>query len=264
MQQYLDLLRDARMCHPVENRTGVDAGGFFGRQMRFDLGAGFPLVTTKRMPFRLVAVELLWFLSGDTNIGALQEQGCRIWDEWADERGDLGPVYGSQWRSWGDASGDGVDQIGRVVHELRTNPHSRRHIVSAWNVSDLPDMALPPCHMMFQFHVDARRRLSCHLYQRSCDMFLGVPFNIASYALLTHMVAQVCGLEVGDFVHTLGDGHVYVNHHEAVDVQLRRKPLPLPQLRLNPHITDIDAFTLDDFELLNYQAHGKLTAAVAV
>ena len=261
MRQYLDLLRDI-MKNGVDkmDRTGVGTRSVFGRQMRFDLSQGFPLVTTKKVHLKSIIYELLWFIRGDTNVKYLQEHGVRIWNEWADENGNLGPVYGSQWRNW---NGEGIDQLAEVIHKLKTNPNDRRMIVSAWNVSKIPEMKLPPCHMMFQFYV-ADGKLSCMLYQRSCDMFLGVPFNIASYALLTMMIAQVCGLTPGKFVHTLGDTHIYHNHFEQVREQLSREPYPLPQMRLNPAVTDINDFKYEDFELLNYQCHGKLEGKVAV
>ncbi len=261
MRQYLDLLRDI-MENGVDkmDRTGVGTRSVFGRQMRFDLSQGFPLVTTKKVHLKSIIYELLWFIRGDTNVKYLQEHGVRIWNEWADENGNLGPVYGSQWRNW---NGEGIDQLAEVIHKLKTNPNDRRMIVSAWNVSKIPEMKLPPCHMMFQFYV-ADGKLSCMLYQRSCDMFLGVPFNIASYALLTMMIAQVCGLTPGEFVHTLGDTHIYHNHFEQVREQLSREPYPLPQMRLNPAVTDINDFKYEDFELLNYQCHGKLEGKVAV
>ncbi len=261
MRQYLDLLRDI-MKNGVDkmDRTGVGTRSVFGRQMRFDLSQGFPLVTTKKVHLKSIIYELLWFIRGDTNVKYLQEHGVRIWNEWADENGNLGPVYGSQWRNW---NGEGIDQLAEVIHKLKTNPNDRRMIVSAWNVSKIPEMKLPPCHMMFQFYV-ADGKLSCMLYQRSCDMFLGVPFNIASYALLTMMIAQVCGLTPGEFVHTLGDTHIYHNHFEQVREQLSREPYLLPQMRLNPAVTDINDFKYEDFELLNYQCHGKLEGKVAV
>ena len=261
MQQYLDLLRDI-MDNGVDkmDRTGVGTRSVFGRQMRFDLSKGFPLVTTKKVHLKSIIYELLWFIKGDTNVKYLQDNGVRIWNEWADENGDLGPVYGSQWRNW---NAEGIDQLADVIDKLKHNPNDRQMIVSAWNVSKIPQMKLPPCHMMFQFYV-ANNKLSCMLYQRSCDMFLGVPFNIASYALLTMMVAQVCNLELGEFVHTLGDTHIYHNHFEQVREQLSRKPLPLPQMKLNPAVTDINDFKYEDFELLNYQCHGKLEGKVAV
>ena len=261
MKQYLDLLRDV-MENGVDkmDRTGVGTRSVFGRQMRFDLNKGFPLLTTKKMHLKSIIYELLWFLKGGTNVKYLQENGVRIWNEWADENGNLGPVYGSQWRNW---NGEGIDQINQVIESLKHNPNDRRMIVSAWNVAKIPEMRLPPCHMMFQFYV-ANDKLSCMLYQRSCDMFLGVPFNIASYALLTMMMAQVCGLKLGEFVHTLGDTHIYHNHFEQVREQLTRTPLPLPQMKLNPEIRNIDDFTYEDFTLENYQSYGKLEGKVAV
>lgn len=264
MQAYLDLMRDIR-DEGVEksDRTGTGTRSVFGRQMRFDLSEGFPLVTTKKCHLRSIIHELLWFLKGATNVEYLRENKVRIWDEWADENGDLGPVYGYQWRSWPTRDGETIDQISQVIHNIRTNPDSRRLIVSAWNVADLPDMALAPCHAFFQFYV-VRGKLSCQLYQRSADIFLGVPFNIASYALLTLMVAQVTGLEPGDFIHTFGDAHLYVNHLEQADIQLVREPFPLPTMQLNPAVKDLYAFTIDDFELQNYQAHPHIKAPVAV
>ncbi len=262
-QQYLDLLRDI-----LENgaergdRTGTGTLGVFGRQMRFDLSRGFPLLTTKRLPFKSIAVELLWFLRGDTNVRWLQERGCTIWDEWADENGDLGPVYGRQWRSWAAPNGESIDQIARLVEGLKTNPSSRRHIVSAWNPADVDDMALPPCHCLFQFFV-ADGRLSCQLYQRSADVFLGVPFNIASYALLTQMMAKVVGLEPGDFVHTFGDAHLYLNHIEQARTQLERTPLPFPTVRIADKRGILD-FDYEDFTLEGYQPHPHIKAPVAV
>ena len=251
-----------------EDRTGTGTRGVFGYQMRFDLRDGFPMVTTKKLHLRSIVHELLWFLSGDTNIRYLKENKVRIWDEWADENGDLGPVYGRQWRSWVGPHGEVIDQMSDVVQAIRTNPFSRRHVVSAWNPADVPDMALPPCHLLFQFHVtpveDGRNRLSCQLYQRSADIFLGVPFNIASYALLTHMVAQVCDLDVGDFVHTLGDAHIYSNHVEQVELQLTRAPKPLPKLELNPEVRDLFAFTYDDIKVRGYEAHPHIAGKVAV
>ncbi len=261
MKQYLDLLRDI-----MENgadkmdRTGVGTRSVFGRQMRFDLSKGFPLLTTKKVHLKSIIYELLWFIKGGTNIRYLQEHGVRIWNEWADENGDLGPVYGSQWRNW---NGEGIDQLAEVIDKLKHTPNDRRMIVSAWNVGKIAEMRLPPCHMMFQFYT-ADDKLSCMLYQRSCDMFLGVPFNIASYALLTMMVAQVCGLKPGEFIHTLGDAHIYHNHFEQVREQLSRTPLPLPQMKINPAVKNIDDFVYDDFELLGYESYGKLTAPVAV
>ena len=270
MRQYLDLLRRVRSEGiRKDDRTGTGTLSVFGHQMRFDLAAGFPVLTTKKLHLRSITGELLWFLRGDTNIGWLHERRISIWDEWADENGDLGPVYGHQWRSWPTPSGESVDQIARVIESLRTNPDSRRHIVSAWNVADVDDMALPPCHTMFQFYVapgvdGGRGRLSCQLYQRSADIFLGVPFNIASYALLTHMVAQVTDLDVGDFVHTLGDAHLYSNHLEQADEQLTRQPGPLPTLWLNPEVTAIDGFELEDIEVRDYVAAPTIKAPIAV
>jgi thymidylate synthase len=245
------------------DRTGTGTLSVFGHQMRFDLGAGFPVVTTKKVHLRSVVAELLWFLRGSTNVGWLQERGVTIWDEWADEEGDLGPIYGYQWRSWPTPNGDHVDQIERVLTSIRDNPDSRRHIVSAWNVADVEDMALPPCHTLFQFYV-ADGRLSCQLYQRSADVFLGVPFNIASYALLTHMVAQVCDLGVGEFVHTLGDAHLYLNHIEQARLQLEREPRSLPTLMLNPDRRALDEFDLPDVEILAYDPHPAIRAPIAV
>lgn len=245
------------------DRTGTGTLSVFGHQMRFDLSVGFPLVTTKKVHLRSVIAELFWFLRGSTNVTWLQERGVTIWDEWADEQGDLGPIYGYQWRSWPTPNGEHVDQIERVVSSIRENPDSRRHIVSAWNVADVDEMALPPCHTLFQFYV-AEGRLSCQLYQRSADIFLGVPFNVASYALLTHMVAQVCDLDVGDFVHTLGDTHLYLNHVEQARLQLEREPRPLPMLRLNPERRALDAFDIDDVEVLGYDPHPAIRAPIAV
>jgi thymidylate synthase len=264
MKQYLDLLQ-----HILDNglqkgdRTGTGTLSVFGYQMRFDLAEGFPAVTTKKLHLRSIIHELLWFLRGDTNVGYLQENGVTIWDEWADENGDLGPVYGSQWRSWPAGNGRSIDQIANLITGLRRNPDSRRHIVSAWNPAEVDQMALPPCHCLFQFWV-GNGRLSCQLYQRSADVFLGVPFNIASYALLTQMVAQMVGLQPGEFVHTFGDAHLYLNHLEQARLQLSRQPYPLPQIQLNPAVSDLFAFHYDDFQLLNYQSHPAIKAPIAV
>jgi thymidylate synthase len=264
MKPYLDLLADVR-AHGARkaDRTGTGTLSLFGRQMRFDLNAGFPLVTTKTVHMKSVVHELLWFLKGETNIRYLKEHGVSIWDEWADERGELGPIYGAQWRSWPNRDGGEIDQIAQVVGEIRTNPNSRRLVVSAWNVAELPHMALLPCHCLFQFYV-AEGRLSCQLYQRSADLFLGVPFNIASYALLTRMMAQVTGLEPGEFIWTGGDCHLYLNHIEQADRQLARTPYPLPRLRLNPAVKDIFAFGYEDIVLEAYRAHPPIKAPVAV
>ena len=274
MQQYLDLLKNI-VDNGVEkgDRTGTGTKSLFGHQMRFDLSEGFPMVTTKKLHLKSIIYELLWFLKGDTNIKYLTDNGVRIWNEWANEEGDLGPVYGSQWRNW---NGDGIDQIKDVIEQIKKNPDSRRLLVSAWNPSVMPDTsvsfsenvannkaALPPCHAFFQFYV-ADGKLSCQLYQRSADVFLGVPFNIASYALLAMMVAQVCDLEVGEFVHTFGDVHLYSNHYEQVELQLTREPRPLPTMKMNPEIKDIFEFTFEDFELLNYDPHPHIKGAVAV
>jgi len=273
MQQYLDLLQ-----HILDNgteksdRTGTGTISYFGYQMRFDLSKGFPLVTTKKLHLKSIIYELLWFLRGETNIKYLKEHGVSIWDEWADENGELGPVYGKQWRSWEGADGQVIDQISDAIKQIKNNPDSRRIIVSAWNVADLPKMALMPCHALFQFYVappnpikgEQKSSLSCQLYQRSADVFLGVPFNIASYALLTMMMAQVCDLEAGDFVHTFGDVHIYSNHLEQVKLQLSRKPYPLPTMKLNPAVKNIFDFKFEDFTLENYQYHPAIKAPVAV
>lgn len=264
MQQYLELLD-----HILKNgshksdRTGTGTLSCFGYQMRFDLQKGFPLVTTKKLHLKSIIHELLWFLKGETNIAYLKENGVSIWNEWADEKGELGPVYGKQWRSWEGANGKTIDQVSDLISQIKKNPDSRRLIISAWNVADLPDMALMPCHALFQFYV-ADGRLSCQLYQRSADVFLGVPFNIASYALLTMMVAQVCGLKPGEFIHTFGDVHIYSNHMEQVQLQLSRKPFPLPVMKLNPEVKNIFDFRFEDFTLENYQSHPAIKAPVAV
>lgn len=264
MKQYLDLLRLIRDNGEAKaDRTGTGTRSIFGHQMRFDLAQGFPAVTTKTLHFKSVVYELLWFLRGDTNVGYLQRHGVTIWDEWADENGELGPVYGAQWRSWPDGQGGSIDQIARVVAQIRSNPDSRRHIVSAWNPAETEDMALPPCHALFQFYVSGGR-LSCQLYQRSADVFLGVPFNIASYALLTQMIAQVVDLEPGYFIHTLGDAHLYNNHMEQVDTQLERDPYPLPELKLNPAIRELDQFDYADIELVGYEHHPLIRAPISV
>ena len=264
MKAYLDLmqhvLNEGTQKH---DRTGTGTISVFGYQMRFNLQEGFPLVTTKKCHLRSIIHELIWFLKGDTNIAYLKENGVSIWDEWADENGNLGPVYGSQWRSWPTANGQHIDQIKQVINQIKTNPDSRRLIVSAWNVGEIENMALPPCHAFFQFYV-ADGKLSCQLYQRSADIFLGVPFNIASYALLTMMVAQVCGLQAGDFVHTLGDAHLYNNHLEQTHLQLSREPHPLPSMKLNPKVTDIFDFKFEDFTLENYDPHPHIKAPVAI
>ena len=264
MRQYLDLMQHV-LEHGTrkEDRTGTGTLSVFGHQMRFNLAEGFPLVTTKKLHLRSILHELLWFLRGDTNIAYLKENGVSIWDEWADEQGELGPVYGYQWRSWPTPDGGHVDQIRQVVDQIKNNPDSRRLIVSAWNVAFIEQMALPPCHAFFQFYV-ADGRLSCQLYQRSADIFLGVPFNIASYALLTMMMAQVCGLKPGDFVHTLGDAHLYLNHLDQARLQLSREPHPLPRMQINPEIKDIFDFSFDDFELCDYVFHPHIKAPVAV
>jgi thymidylate synthase len=264
MKQYHDLLQKILNEGVVKtDRTGVGTKSIFGYQMRFDLAEGFPLVTTKKVHTKSIVHELLWFLKGETNIQYLKENGVSIWDEWADENGNLGKVYGYQWRSWQTPNGESIDQIAKVIHQIKSNPDSRRLIVSAWNVADIDTMALPPCHVLFQFYV-ADGKLSCLLYQRSADVFLGVPFNIASYALLTHMVAQVCGLQVGEFVHTLGDAHLYLNHLEQAKLQLSREPRPLPTLQLNPEVKDIFGFTYNDIQFFNYNPHPAIKAEVAV
>lgn len=264
MQQYLDLLK--RILHEgarKDDRTGTGTLSVFGHQMRFRLDEGFPLVTTKKLHLKSIVHELLWFLAGDTNIGYLKDHGVSIWDEWADANGDLGPVYGHQWRSWPNPEGGVIDQITQVVADIRRNPDSRRLIVTAWNPADVPKMALPPCHCLFQFAV-AEGKLSCQLYQRSADVFLGVPFNIASYALLTHMVAQVCGLKVGDFIHTLGDAHLYLNHFDQAREQLTRTPRALPRLELNPEVNDLFAFRFEDIHFAGYDPYPAIKAPVAV
>lgn len=264
MKQYHDLLQYI-LDNGVkkEDRTGTGTTSVFGYQMRFDLSKGFPVVTTKKLHLRSIIIELLWFLQGDTNVRFLKENNVSIWDEWADDEGNLGPVYGHQWRSWPAKDGGTIDQITNLVNQLKTNPDSRRLIVSAWNVADVDNMALPPCHTLFQFYV-ANGKLSCQLYQRSADTFLGVPFNIASYALLTMMLAQVCDLELGDFVHTFGDAHLYSNHIEQAQLQLSRECRPLPTMKINPNVKDIFSFKYEDFELLNYDPHPHIKAAVAV
>ncbi len=264
MEQYLNLCRHV-LEHGVkkQDRTGTGTISTFGYQMRFDLAKGFPLVTTKKIHLKSVIYELLWFLKGDTNVKYLQEHGVRIWNEWADENGDLGPIYGYQWRSWTGADGNTIDQISNVIEQIKTNPHSRRLIVSAWNVADLDKMVLPPCHAFFQFYV-AEGKLSCQLYQRSADLFLGVPFNIASYALLTMMIAQVCDLEPGEFIHTFGDVHIYNNHIEQVKLQLTREPRPLPTMKLNKEVKSIFDFTYEDFTLEGYDPHPHIKGEVSV
>jgi thymidylate synthase len=264
MQQYLDLMRQARdRGVRKDDRTGTGTLSLFGHQMRFDLARGFPLVTTKKLHVRSIIHELLWFLRGDTNVQYLRDHGVTIWDEWADEKGGLGPVYGAQWRSWPKRDGGTLDQISDVIARIRKNPDSRRLIVTAWNPADVDRMALPPCHCLFQLYV-ANGRLSCQLYQRSADIFIGVPFNIASYALLTHMVAHVTGLKAGEFIHTLGDAHLYLNHLEQADEQLKRTPLPLPRLIIKRDAQEIDQFRFEDFEIANYQSHPHIAASVAV
>ena len=264
MKQYLELLRHVR-AHgtPKLDRTGVGTWSIFGYQMRFDLAAGFPAVTTKKLHFRSIIHELLWFLRGDTNVRVLQQDGVTIWDEWADADGELGPIYGAQWRAWRTADGRRIDQIARLVAELRANPDSRRHVVSAWNVGELDAMALPPCHALFQFYV-AAGKLSCQLYQRSADVFLGVPFNIASYALLTRMVAHVTGYQPGELIHTLGDAHLYKNHAEQADLQLSRDPYPPPTLWLNPEVTELDSFRYEDISIRDYKSHPGIPAPIAI
>lgn len=264
MKQYLDLMQ-----HVLDNgtqkhdRTGTGTISVFGHQMRFNLQEGFPMVTTKKLHLKSIIHELIWFLSGDTNIKYLKDNGVKIWDEWADEEGNLGPVYGSQWRSWPSPNGEPIDQINNVIHSIKNNPDSRRLIVSAWNVAEIENMALPPCHAFFQFYV-ADGKLSCQLYQRSADIFLGVPFNIASYALLTMMIAQVCDLKAGEFIHTFGDAHLYNNHIEQAQLQLSREPRPLPTMKINPNVKDIFEFKYEDFELINYDPHPHIKGAVAV
>ena len=265
MKNYLALLADVmERGEECADRTGVGTRSLFGAQLRFDLSAGFPLLTTKKVHFKSVVHELLWFLKGSTNVGYLRENGVRIWNEWADENGELGPVYGKQWRRWGTANGKSVDQIAKLIDGIKNNPYSRRHIVSAWNVGELNSMALPPCHCFFQFHVTAGGELCCQLYQRSADLFLGVPFNIASYSLLTHIAAQACDLRAGEFIHTLGNYHIYNNHLEQVCQQLGRQPRSLPQLRIARRGQGIDDFLYEDFELIGYDPHGSITAPVAV
>ncbi|GMQ26710.1 thymidylate synthase [Algoriphagus sp. oki45] len=264
MQQYHDLMKKILQDGVKKtDRTGTGTLSIFGHQMRFDLSEGFPLVTTKKLHLRSIIIELLWFLKGDSNITWLKENGVSIWDEWADENGDLGPVYGYQWRHWPDGKGGEIDQIKNLIQQIKTKPDSRRHLVSAWNVADVDHMALPPCHTMFQFYV-AEGKLSCQLYQRSADVFLGVPFNIASYALFTMMIAQVCDLEPGEFIHTFGDAHLYLNHLEQTELQLSRDIRPLPKMKINPEVKDIFGFKFEDFELLDYHPHPHIKAPVAV
>jgi thymidylate synthase len=270
MDAYLSLLKKIiETGTDKSDRTGTGTRSIFGHQMRFNLAEGFPLVTTKKVHLKSIIHELLWFLKGDTNIEYLKKHNVKIWDEWADENGNLGPVYGKQWRSWEGSNGEVIDQIADVIHQLKNNPDSRRMIVSAWNVAELPQMKLMPCHCLFQFYTSARnelgrRKLSCQLYQRSADVFLGVPFNIASYALLTMMIAQVCDMDLGDFVHSFGDVHLYSNHFEQAQIQLSRTPFPLPQMKINTSVKDIFNFTFEDFELVNYQSHDGIKAPVAV
>jgi thymidylate synthase len=264
MRQYLELLDTIlQIGSPKGDRTGTGTLSIFGYQMRFDLNKGFPILTTKTIHIKSVIYELLWFLRGDTNVKYLQEHAVRIWNEWADEKGELGPVYGAQWRSWKTPDGNTIDQIAQVIEQIKNNPNSRRLIVTAWNPSDLAQMALPPCHLLFQFYV-INGKLSCQLYQRSADVFLGVPFNIASYALLTMMIAQVCSLEMGEFIHTFGDVHLYKNHIDQARLQLSRQPFPLPQMQINPSVKSIDRFNYSDFRLVNYQSHPSIKAEVAV
>ncbi len=264
MKQYLDLLNTIlTKGTKKEDRTGTGTISYFGYQMRYDLSQGFPIVTTKKVHLKSIIYELLWFLNGDTNVKYLQDHGVRIWNEWADENGDLGPVYGYQWRHWKTPEGKEIDQIKNLIDSIKNNPNSRRHIVTAWNPADVDDMALPPCHTMFQFYV-INGKLSCQLYQRSGDCFLGIPFNIASYALLTMMIAQVCGLQPGDFVHTIGDAHIYLNHLEQVKLQLTREPYPLPIMKINPQVKDIFSFKYEDFSLENYQCHPAIKGVVSV
>jgi len=264
MKQYLDFMRHVRDNGVrKEDRTGTGTVSVFGHQMRFDLAQGFPMVTTKKLHLKSIIHELLWFIAGDTNVAYLQENGVKIWDEWADEKGELGPVYGHQWRSWPTPEGGSVDQISNLVHMIKNNPDSRRLIVSAWNVAEVEKMALPPCHCLFQFYV-AEGKLSCQLYQRSADIFLGVPFNIASYALFTQMLAQVCDLQVGEFIHSFGDAHLYSNHLEQVDLQLSREPMALPTMKINPEVKDIFSFRFEDFTLEGYESHAHIKGKVAV
>jgi len=264
MQQYLDLMRHVRDNGTrKEDRTGTGTISIFGHQCRYDLSAGFPAVTTKKLHLKSIIHELLWFLKGDTNIAYLKENGVSIWNEWADDKGELGPVYGHQWRSWPTPDGGHIDQISNLINSIKNNPDSRRLIVSAWNVAEVENMALPPCHSLFQFYV-LEDRLSCQLYQRSADIFLGVPFNVASYALLTLMIAQVCNLKPGDFIHTFGDAHLYFNHLEQVDLQLSREPFPLPTMKINPDVHSIFDFKYEDFTLENYQSHPAIKAPIAV
>lgn len=264
MKQYLDLLNNVLESGNLkEDRTGTGTKSIFGYQMRFNLQEGFPLVTTKKLHLRSIIHELLWFLQGNTNIDYLHQNKVTIWDEWADEKGDLGPVYGKQWRAWETKDEKVVDQISELIEQIKTNPNSRRLLVNAWNVGEINNMALPPCHILFQFYV-ANGKLSCQLYQRSADIFLGVPFNIASYAILTHMIAQVCNLEVGDFVHTIGDAHLYTNHFDQARLQLSRSPYPLPELKLNKEIKNIFDFKFEDIEIINYQSHPTIKAPIAI